>query len=513
MRKIMSAGAVAMLMMAVAGPAGQAQASPARYVFEMCDSALPGGGDAGVRYAQNSGQPWQATNRCNEPEGSLSIRQTGPIEPGGAANWALPIEPPPGGTMESIRISMGGCGQSPRVIAYVLYESWPLRCFPELRDFSLRNDFRLFDLKLKCEYQCAAGASIYGRYFATKMSDPVPPRVGELGGSLLDGDVKRGQQSLVATASDVGGGVSSVEALVNGLPAAPARAASCAVAQVANASVYGTVAAEISPCPAGLTTTWNLDTDAYPFRSGANSVQVCASDFATLSDPNTSCSQQKSITVDDTCPESAVPGGEELRADFDGSNQDTTSVGYGHAATVTGRLVDRSGDPVSGATLCVKMGTLGVDPRPRAVGAVQTDHDGGFAYQVPPGPNREVVIGYRHEANQLARSVRYYAHTKPTLRAKPGELRNGGFVHLSGVLPGPRPGGRVVVVQANPPRSKRWITFRRATTGSGGGFRASYRFTSTTRPTRYRFRAVVPAQSGYPWLEGHSKAVAVLVRG
>ena len=63
-----------------------------------------------------------------------------------------------------------------------------------------------------------------------------------------------------------------------------------------------------------------------------------------------------------------------------------------------------------------------------------------------------------------------------------------------------------------PAGSKRWITFRRATTNGRGGFRSSYRFTSTTRRTRYRFRALVPRQAGYPWVEGHSKPVEVLVR-
>jgi hypothetical protein len=71
----------------------------------------------------------------------------------------------------------------------------------------------------------------------------------------------------------------------------------------------------------------------------------------------------------------------------------------------------------------------------------------------------------------------------------------------------------VVVLQANAPGSRRWITFRKATTDTNGAFRSSYRFTSTTRPTRYRFRALVPSQAGYPWVEGESDPVSVLVTG
>jgi hypothetical protein len=69
----------------------------------------------------------------------------------------------------------------------------------------------------------------------------------------------------------------------------------------------------------------------------------------------------------------------------------------------------------------------------------------------------------------------------------------------------------VVILQANIVGSRRWITFRRATTDEAGRFKAGYRFHSTTRKTRYRFRAIVPRQDHYPYVEGHSKPASVLV--
>ena len=95
---------LAAVAIAVVGSAlipATASAGPARYVFEMCDSSLPGGGVTGVRYGQNPGQPWEGVDNCEEPGGSLAIHLLGSIGPGGYATWALPIEPPPGGTMES----------------------------------------------------------------------------------------------------------------------------------------------------------------------------------------------------------------------------------------------------------------------------------------------------------------------------------------------------------------------------------------------------------------------------
>jgi hypothetical protein len=158
------------------------------------------------------------------------------------------------------------------------------------------------------------------------------------------------------------------------------------------------------------------------------------------------------------------------------------------------------------------MATIGVDQRAAAVGSVSTDAEGRYRYEVPPGPNREVVVGYRHDAVQVAREVLYYAHAKPSLRVSAARVANGNRVRFWGVLPEPSNAGRVVVLQAGTVGSKRWITFRKATSKAKGVFRASYHFTHTTRTTRYKFRAVVPRQAGYPWVAGQSKAATVLVR-
>ncbi len=70
-----------------------------------------------------------------------------------------------------------------------------------------------------------------------------------------------------------------------------------------------------------------------------------------------------------------------------------------------------------------------------------------------------------------------------------------------------------MIVQANVVGSKRWITFRKATTDGKGDFNATYRFKKTTRRTAYRFRAVVPTQDSYPWLGGASAPAKVVVSG
>jgi hypothetical protein len=502
-----------LIVLGVSFPGG-ADAAPARYVYEMCDSALPGGGDTGVHFTVNPGVHFAPNDTCAQPGGALSITETDNVLYS-YAYWSVPLASPPGGRTESTTISGASCSNTTNIKAFVFEQGFPSYCAAESQHIFYGGGFGGIWIFLGCtlgDGNCGAGSWIYAHYFAATEVDPKAPTLANVQGSLLGGGIIRGHQDLSVEAHDEGGGLSDVSASVNGLPAAQPDVPNCNLAQVRNPSVIGTVAVSVTPCPTALKPSWTLDTQAFPFHDGANAVQVCASDFSTIGDPNTTCSPAQTVNVDNSCTASSVPGGEVLSAQFSGSNSDTVTVGYGEGADVTGRLADNAGDPVPGATLCVKAQTTGIDPRPLPVGTVKTDANGQYTYQVPPGPNRDVFIGYRHDASQVARDVRYYAHAGPSLQVSPGKLENGHRVHLWGEVPGPNGAGRVVVLQANVPGSKRWITFRKATTGPKGGFRSGYRFTSTTQTTIYRFRALVPVQAGYPWVQGHSKPVRVRVR-
>lgn len=515
-RSLRAALAIALAALAIL-PVG-AEASPSRYVYEMCDSALPGGGVTGVLHGQAGGQPWSLDDNCSEPGGSLAIWQTGLIDPGGSASWGVPMKPPPGGSTESLAVSAEACGAygsaTNGLVGWVLQRGWPPPlCNEEDRVFQLSKRFEGFAIEMQCSVSCPSPAVIYAHYFAATEVDPVAPTLKDLEGSLLSGKVIRGYQTISAEAHDEGGGVSNVSVNVNGLPAAQPKVPNCDVVNADNPSVKGVVAAAVTPCPTKVSAEWTLDTEAYPFHNGTNAVEVCTSDFSTLSNPNTTCSPPQNVEVDNSCTASSVPGGEVLSAQFAGSDAETVTVPYNKSAEVTGQLSNNAGEPVPGATLCVKMQTLGVEPNASAVGTVKTDANGSYSYQVPPGPDRNIIIGYRHDAAQVARGVRYYAHAQPSLKLAPRSLTDHHRVHFWGQVPGPAPGERVIVLQANVPGSRQWITFRKATTSAKGYFQSAYRFTSTTRTTTYRFRAVVPDQAGYPWVEGNSRPAKVLVRG
>ena len=507
---------------------GQASAGPSRYVFEMCDSVLPGGGVEGIVYGAHPRGLFSSENTCSQPGGALILRQ-GAINPGdgGSTTWAIPIAPPAGGALESVTITGAACGATEPSIwspGWISPPSaWPEpNCGADVRSFRLVNDFKAFFVELKCvngiapngqpENRCPGGPWVYAHYIATTVIDPSPPTLGAPGGSLLSPGIKRGRQGISVALGDVGGGLAGASVLVNGQAAAEPEAFECNVAAADNPSVLGTVAAEITPCPTNGEAGWIIDTAAYPFRDGPNSVRICASDFATVSDPNTSCSAPQAVAVDNSCSESPVGGGEVLSAQFERSNSQEVTVGYGRPAVITGRLANDAGDAIRGAKLCVKMATIGVDERPANVGSTLTDAEGRYRYEVPPGPNREVTLGYRHDSLQVARDVRYYAHAGPSLKVSSRRVENGDRVRFWGQLPGPLNVGRVVILQAGTVGSKRWITFRKASAKAHGVFRAGYRFGSTTRRTRYKFRALVPSQTGYPWVAGRSAPVRVLVR-
>jgi hypothetical protein len=490
-----------------------AQVPGARFVFEQCDSALPGGAvPASEHMYSGAFAPFQ---NCASPGGWIGLAQTAADTTFGALYVSIPATP--GGFVETETITSVQSGlELPS--SHINENGFPGPEPEETRIFPVRSEPVFFgwnggflEIYGHC-LSCGAGPVIGAHYIAATEVDPHAPTIGPLTGTALSGSVLRGHQTLAAEASDVGGGLTSFSVLANGLPAGPAVTGACAAAQVSNRSTYGTVAYSPTPCPPKLVGTWTLDTTAYPFHDGANQVSVCATDFATLGTANTTCSPPQTVTVDNSCTESSVPGGEEISAQFSKSDAETITVGYGTEAEVAGTLHDAAGDPISGATICVKSQTLGVEPTAQPVGTAKTDAEGRFSYAVAAGPDRELLVGYRHDSFQVAHSVRYYAHAAPSLKANPPKLRNGKRVKLWGELPEPSAGSRVVILQANVVGSKRWITFQRSDTDAHGHFSSGYRFHSTTRKTDYRFRAVVPRQDHYPYVEGHSKPVVVVVR-
>jgi hypothetical protein len=297
---------------------------------------------------------------------------------------------------------------------------------------------------------------------------------------------------------------------VNGQQAGSFQA-HCEVVQATNAGVFGTVAASPTPCPKTAKANWSVDTASTPFQQGANSLQVCASDFSSSSAVNKTCSSPQTFNVNNSCAESAVAGGANLTAKFARNHDEEVTVPYNHGANIVGGLMDAGGNPVSGAAICVEGQIMGVHRETVPIAVETTDAKGHFTYKLKPGPNRRVKVGYRHDSFQVNRLLHFEAHSRPTIHLSASLLDAGGTVHISGKIPGPNAGSRSVAIEAGAPHSGTWYPAGEATTNRHGRYQFSYRFDGTSATTVYGFRAKTSHQSGYSWAPGHSKSAFVKV--
>jgi hypothetical protein len=80
------------------------------------------------------------------------------------------------------------------------------------------------------------------------------------------------------------------------------------------------------------------------------------------------------------------------------------------------------------------------------------------------------------------------------------------------VLPGPACADRLVKLQARIGK-RRWQVFRTDRTDPDCTFAARYKLRTTRHAERYRFRALVPHQAGYPFEAGSSPTAKVNVAG
>ena len=89
-----------------------------------------------------------------------------------------------------------------------------------------------------------------------------------------------------------------------------------------------------------------------------------------------------------------------------------------------------------------------------------------------------------------------------TIRAQPRRVRNGQAVQFVGRLRSLPPPAAGKLIELQVVLSGEWQTFRTTLTDPQGGWRVPYRFRRTCGLTRYRFRARLPAEAGYPFETG-----------
>jgi hypothetical protein len=344
--------------------------------------------------------------------------------------------------------------------------------------------------------------------FNLEVADPVTPTL-QLGGSILNGAVAHGSPSLAINAADVGGGVRTVTVEVNGERAATPPTDCPGIAPQG----WGT---RVRPC-GNFAQSIALDTAKTPWRDGGNTLRVCAADLGTVTSPNTTC-EQRVVAVDNSCADSTGASGaaEQISAGLEnpasGRLVRTRMVRSTDGVAVKGQLTAPRGGPVRGASVCIYETVDEPAGIQQLVQVARSRSDGSFGAQLPPGPSRVLQAAYRFNDRQIQTPTMYVeSSVKPALSVSKSELRNGKAVGFTGALPGPYADGRAVALQARVGR--KWRTFKALTTGREGSFRGKYRFTQTRGRVLYVFRALVKKQSPYPYSQGASKKVKVLVRG
>lgn len=350
----------------------------------------------------------------------------------------------------------------------------------------------------------AKGAHTYVKQVRIQLTDIVSPTI-SIGGSMFSGAELRGPQTISVAAADQGSGLQSIQVLVNGQGATgDDLSGSCN-------PLPGNMTSRLSPCPPGFDKTYTLDTAKAPFREGANSISVCAYDYAQTGTPNAAC-ESKEVLVNNLCPGSPVGGGNTITAGFAGNHKGERTLAFRHRALIRGRLRDPAGNPVANAQVCLQ-GHTDLPGRPfHLIGTATTNEAGGWTFKLRRGPSRSLRVAYRFGAFQTSTDLTLHMRTRVTLHLSRHRTRVHKRIYFSGEIAGPSCALRVVVMRGTVPGSKRRFLVRRAKTDALCHYRAAYAFSPVPRTTRFVFNAVVPEQNGYPYVRGHSVPRYIRVR-
>lgn len=190
---------------------------------------------------------------------------------------------------------------------------------------------------------------------------------------------------------------------------------------------------------------------------------------------------------------------------------------YGQGTRLIGSLAEGRHAPLAGMRVRVlERFDAGAAARER-VSTTTTDERGAFEVRVGAGASREIVAVTPVTPTLrggASRPLRLAVRGRVGLRASAAIARVGGrpvvFTGIVGTAGAVIPDdGKVVELQFRLPGLP-WQEFRTVRTDRRGRFRYSYRFADDdSRGARFQFRAVAPAQTGWPYLTASSRPVAV----
>ncbi len=191
-----------------------------------------------------------------------------------------------------------------------------------------------------------------------------------------------------------------------------------------------------------------------------------------------------------------------------------TVLTAGGARVVHAHLTLSSGAPLAGRKLFVQR-----QPETRTaqrwvtIAEPVTGPDGAVSVSVDtPTSVRVRIVHGRDEmyADAVSNTLTSRLRARSTIDA-PSRLRNGSKLTISGRLrSGHVPAGMTLALYGYNPLKRRWVPVRAAVkVKPSGRWRAGYRFTSTFRPVRYRFRARIAQRPDYPFATAWTRTIHV----
>lgn len=191
------------------------------------------------------------------------------------------------------------------------------------------------------------------------------------------------------------------------------------------------------------------------------------------------------------------------------------TASFGEPVLVRGRLTLPGHNPLAGANLDVFEHT-DLPGRPwRRIGMVRTGRRGYFSYRALPGPSRYLRVAYGGTSllQPKAGTVHLKVRASTSFRVNRHRVVNGDEILFRGRVRGMVPrAGKLVQLQAYSRGTWRTFATPRAR-ASSHRWRYRYRFSATRGLVRYRFRASLPPESGFPYVRGSSRRLRVTVRG
>jgi hypothetical protein len=189
------------------------------------------------------------------------------------------------------------------------------------------------------------------------------------------------------------------------------------------------------------------------------------------------------------------------------------SVPFGRRVRLRGRLTNADGQPIEAAS--IEALERRSDGNALPIGLATTDRSGRFHYVLKATHNRDVLFRYGGSRRIGSATAPFHLRVAGTtsISASLRKLRNGESVLFTGrVATRPIPAaGKLLEMQAF--FRGRWRTFSTLRTDTRGRWRFHYRFGATLGRVSYRFRVRLPSEGDFPFVDGTSRVVRVIVLG